>query len=127
MADSIRLNRTMNHIEANLGLWDQGNWARQTACGTVYCFAGWAVTLEGIQVCLSECSKLGGPHVHRDQVPDRFLRRMSDPKSILSVAKVARMVLDLSHQEGFDLFCSRNDLEKLQDQVRRLTENGNDQ
>ena len=40
----------LDHIDAHPEQWDQGHWVGQADCGTVGCFAGWAVMLSGYTV-----------------------------------------------------------------------------
>jgi len=49
MTPNVELLRlTLKQIEAEPHAWDQTNWRTQNpGCGTVMCFAGWAVTLAG--------------------------------------------------------------------------------
>lgn len=42
--------RVMDQIDAYPDLWDQGSWIGEKDCGTVACFAGWAVLLSGCRV-----------------------------------------------------------------------------
>src|SRR3954465_6086495 len=42
--------RVLDHIDADPASWDQGRWIKKTDCGTVACFAGWAVQLAGGKV-----------------------------------------------------------------------------
>lgn len=42
--------KVLDHIDADPKSWDQGLWVRKTDCGTVACFAGWAVLLSGATV-----------------------------------------------------------------------------
>lgn len=121
MVDVYRVNRTMAHIEANLALWDQTRWVTENACGTAYCFAGWSLQLEGIRVCTADCDKLGGAHVHRDQIPGSILERMRGTYPIMSVPQVSRVVLGLTTDQAWPLFCGGNTLELLKTQVSRLT------
>lgn len=120
MADSERLNRTLAHIEANLSLWDQTQWAVKTECGTAYCFAGWSLQLEGIRVCLDDCDG-SAVHVHRADLPSSIRDRVYDYDSILSVSQVARVVLDLEPAQAWNLFCGSNTLKDLQHKVQNLT------
>ncbi len=48
------LDRVLDHIRMNPQEWDQKDWARETDCGTVACFAGTAVLMTGGSVV---CSK----------------------------------------------------------------------
>ncbi|XVQ07305.1 hypothetical protein ACQP1W_32450 [Spirillospora sp. CA-255316] len=41
------LKRTLAHIEAHPEEWDQNEWCTELDCGTAYCFAGWAIKLDG--------------------------------------------------------------------------------
>lgn len=41
------LTKVMEHIEGNPEEHDQSQWARQTECGTKYCFAGHTVFMSG--------------------------------------------------------------------------------
>lgn len=42
--------RVLDHIDADPASWDQATWIKRTDCGTVACFAGWAVQLAGGEV-----------------------------------------------------------------------------
>ena len=42
--------RVLDHIDAHPEQWDQGHWVAEAECGTVGCFAGWAVMLSGYTV-----------------------------------------------------------------------------
>jgi hypothetical protein len=39
--------RVLDHIDAHPEQWRQERWLHKTSCGTVACFAGWAVVLAG--------------------------------------------------------------------------------
>jgi len=39
--------RVLDHIDAHPEQWNQGQWIGEAECGTVGCFAGWAVMLSG--------------------------------------------------------------------------------
>ena len=39
------LSEVIAHIESDLEHWDQALYRTQSACGTRYCLAGWAITL----------------------------------------------------------------------------------
>jgi hypothetical protein len=41
--------RVLDHIDAHPEQWNQGRWIGKTECGTVGCFAGWAVVLSGAE------------------------------------------------------------------------------
>lgn len=45
--------RVLDHIDADPASWRQATWIKKTDCGTVACFAGWAVQLAGGKVELS--------------------------------------------------------------------------
>jgi hypothetical protein len=42
--------QVIDHIDAHPEQWHQGTWVGQADCGTIACFAGWAVLLSGYQV-----------------------------------------------------------------------------
>jgi hypothetical protein len=42
--------RVLDHIDAHPQNWEQGRWIGQEECGTVACFAGWAVLLSDLPV-----------------------------------------------------------------------------
>lgn len=42
--------RVLDHIDADPASWRQATWIKKTDCGTVACFAGWAVQLAGGKV-----------------------------------------------------------------------------
>jgi hypothetical protein len=39
--------KVLDHIDAHPETWKQGQWIGEAECGTVACFAGWAVLLSG--------------------------------------------------------------------------------
>jgi hypothetical protein len=45
--------KALDHIDAHPEQWDQGIWIIESECGTVGCFAGWAVLLAGGTVGLT--------------------------------------------------------------------------
>lgn len=63
--------RVLDHIDAHPEQWDQGHWVAEAECGTVGCFAGWAVMLSGYMVndegtvigSLGRVTKLDGQHI----------------------------------------------------------------
>lgn len=140
MADAVRLERTMSHIEQNPRLWRQTAWSTETECGTAYCFAGWALQLEGdgIPICVDlRCiDETVGParhHVHEDRIPGEVLERMRDRDAYYRfdetasggrmywVSAVARTVLDLGYVDAEMLFCATNGLDRLRRLVDRHT------
>lgn len=42
--------KVLDHIDAHPEQWCQGVWVGQAECGTIGCFAGWAVMLSGYTV-----------------------------------------------------------------------------
>lgn len=55
--------RVLDHIDAEPKGWEQGMWIGKSDCGTVACFAGWAVLLSGCQVDSERAFEevVGGP------------------------------------------------------------------
>lgn len=98
------MRRTLAHIQANLGLWDQNKWVGRTDCGTTYCFAGWTVVLEGIPITVNEH---GMAYVHPEDVPEPwmfevrkrrydYLDHQSPGRRRITVSDMAAVILDLS-------------------------------
>lgn len=82
----------------------QGSWGHITECGTVACYAGWAVMLSGMPFEFVD---------HEDcEVPLLTAGR--------SIRATARKLLGLTELEGFALFCSGNTLEELELMVKQL-------
>lgn len=61
--------RVLDHIDANPEQWRQGEWIGEAECGTVGCFAGWAVLLSGGRLAgdgsglVTGLGELDGTHV----------------------------------------------------------------
>lgn len=48
-----------NHIGDNRDQWDQQCWSESTACGTTFCFAGFAVIASGGEMVYRDCGIAG--------------------------------------------------------------------
>lgn len=135
MPDVERMRRTLAHIEANQGLWNQNKWAEDTACGTTYCYAGWAVVLEGIPVRISEG---GMAFVDQRDVPEPWMTKvrerrfdyLSDRYHRVAVSDMAAVILDLCGEgrnpnEHWALFGACNTLEGIAFVINRIESGAN--
>lgn len=99
---------TFRYIEDHPEEHDQDNWADQTECGTVRCFAGTAV------------------HVSPDYrlVHDPYdwfhVVRVSDG-AIMTICDAADEALGLDEDESDAMFCEAGNLEELYYQAKRCT------
>lgn len=68
--------KVLDHIDGRPELWNQGLWVGESDCGTVACFAGWAVLLSGCRVNADSVVIDGPPELVNldvDQAADRLL------------------------------------------------------
>lgn len=133
MADVQRMRDVIAAIEQQPHLHRQTAWVTQTHCGTAYCFAGWALKLDGIDICVDECFGVDGvAHVHRDSVPaelDRVLvdyygERYIESFGYWMIHQVAGRLLDLNPLQANNLFCATRSLRQLRDLVHRYSLHG---
>lgn len=130
MADIERLRRVLAHIEQHPELWRQETWVSETACGTAYCFAGWTLALEGIQMVVDE----DGVYVDDRELPQPWLDRLRALRlgylygdwHRAAVSDVAALVLGLYSEDGrltndkWALFGACVTLDNLREMIDRL-------
>jgi hypothetical protein len=132
--DEERMRRVLSHIENNLELWDQDHWASSTPCGTAYCFAGWTVVLEGIQIVGPDPDSdtptavrfddLSEPWRSRVEASSRFSYRAHNG-NILTVSDLAALILGLSGPgrnlgEHWKLFGACLTLDEIRETIDRI-------
>jgi hypothetical protein len=105
--------RVLAQIEEHPEQWQQGEWAFRADCGTVYCFAGWAVRLAH-----PEAEFLFGVSSLRDGSATLAQLGGSPPRDIKDLATE---LLGLRWRGADVLFDGRNTLEELREYVRQLS------
>lgn len=113
MANNDLLQRTLAQIEAHPETWNQNRWARRTACGTAYCFAGTALAL-----------------TYPDMRPVYFNNSLATNEVVLNpgaevrehvyVRDHAMRLLDLDDMDAGELFHEDNTLDDLRLMVADL-------
>lgn len=106
--------QTLEYIEAHPELWDQGNWARKTECGTAFCFAGHAVALADPTAEFDWFGALG-------EYAEARAVRLADGQ-LQSIRVLAHKLLRLNTYSCDVLFEGTNTLEHLQEYVRQLSD-----
>lgn len=101
--------RVLDHIKADPESWDQASWYRKTHCGTVGCFAGWAVMLSGL--------KIEGP-VYPVVVAEGH--PLDDVYVPVAAAQLLGLADDADDAEGLELFHEGNTLADLEEMVADL-------
>lgn len=100
--------RVLDQIDADPKSWDQSEWYREEGCGTVACFAGWAVKFGGYDIALSEEQPaLFGIPAHR------FGRYVHGVAGRRSFPYVAAEILRIDIEQADDLFDGSNTRENL--------------
>lgn len=87
--------RVLDHIDADPASWDQATWIKRTDCGTVACFAGWAVQLAGGKV---EFDWLGWQTIELDG-------EVYTQSGAYGFADVALRALNIEHYYAYDAAC----------------------
>lgn len=114
MPNTDLLKRVLTQIGTHPETWFQGMWAKQTPCGTTYCFAGHAVALSYKDVSFefynngtSACATINPdtPIAEEVEIPDH-----------------AAHLLDLHEDEADALFRACNTLDELRQMVANLSE-----
>jgi hypothetical protein len=108
--------RVLARIEANPAQWNQGLWALRTACGTAYCFAGWAVKL-----ALPQAEFLFGRATYSDT---QAVHAYVPEEGEASIQALAAEALGLGSEAADVLFWGENTLDDLRGYVRSLKEEG---
>lgn len=118
------MRQTLAHIEAYPDTWNQRTWATPPsgACGTAYCFAGWAVALTGARIDAEDET------VEVESLPEDVRRRLREYHAVYRyegdayIPTVARVALGIAHADADVLFASYNGLSDLRRIVAELTE-----
>jgi len=118
----MRLRRVLAHIESTPQLWNQSTWVSETSCGTAYCFAGWAVALEGIPIVVDD----GSPYIDFRTLPEPWHSKL-DKLSLAyldggwhraAVSDVAALILGL--HDKWALFRACLTLDELRESIDRI-------
>lgn len=107
--------KVLDHIDAHPESWDQEDWYRKEACGTVACFAGWAVEFERYDVALSEEQT-----ATLDVPAHRFGRHVVGAAGRRTFRDAAAEALGIDDGQADDLFegsNSREDLGRLVEEI----------
>lgn len=106
------LQATLAQIEAHPETWNQSIPARGD-CGTTYCAAGWAVTLDGCR--WADPTTLAMLRARRDDPPEHI-----SPNGLVACEDRAQRILRLSDREARRLFRAGADLDMLRSEVAYL-------
>jgi len=119
------LRAVMAKIESDPDHWDQTWWSSTidhskaaTPCNTAYCFAGWAVKIDG---CRWVKGWTGLLHARKDDPPDYVVNGAVD------VSDRAQRILGLTGTQSTDLFAAHNTMDKLRRKVNALCDTKGDQ
>ncbi len=103
--------RVLDQIDQHPESWNQGEWYRKEACGTVACFAGWAVEFNNYDIALSEEQPaLSGRPAHRY---GRFVHGIAGRRTFRDVAAEVLGITDLDADDLFDATNTREELGEL--------------
>lgn len=99
--------KVLDQIDADPKSWDQHTWLyEKEGCGTVACFAGWAVMLAGYKPVLNEWMTFGGETT-------RSSRGVKFDGPILSIQDAAEQVLGIDEEDAEALFAGSNSRRQL--------------
>ena len=115
MPNTDLLQRTLAQIEEHPEMWGQQDFARQTDCGTAFCFAGHAVMLAHPTAVPTFDGAEATSFV---SIPDHPVR------PIWWIPELARDLLGLGKTTGDILFDADNSLDELRDMVADLLAGG---
>jgi len=108
------LNRILDIIETDPDHWDQETWVTETPCGTAYCFAGWAVHLNGYKFHPGwDLSLNTSDEVYKD-----------NEKESIYIQDVAQEILGLTLLEATTLFSSWRTLDDIRAVVAHIIARG---
>ncbi len=117
MPNKSLLRKTLNTIKKNPTHWNQSAWK----CGTSFCFAGWAVKLNGGRFFKQNDSVVFArkddpeEHVYESKINGRVYK-------VVRIEDRAMRILKLDYwTTGDDLFCCDNTLVDLEQKVKILT------
>ena len=98
------------YIKAHREEWDQSFWAQKTACGTAYCFAGFAIARAGAE-----------PDWDRSYyVPRTDFCTLSNGETRL-IDGYAQDLLGLDSKQADDLFYAGNSLDDIREMIEAIT------
>lgn len=127
MADVQRLEAVLGKIKADPEHYDQGMWARKDACGTTYCFAGWAIELYGkdqYEWAFGYRSVTG--KVRDPQLADWAWGVIDrETGAYREAPDVARELLGLTRGQADRIFAAWNNLEAVEDGVKAVANDPN--
>lgn len=102
------LRETMAQIEAHPELWNQSVFFRDTDCGTVGCFAGWAVKLSGYTTTDSlGYTTTDSARAVADGVAEMEVLKYEDDDEetfFPDTGRVAQMLLGLTNDQSHKIF-----------------------
>lgn len=117
------LRRTLAHIETHPELWDQTRWRTETEnCGTAYCFAGWAATLDGGQWYSDDPGSACGDDLLAVDEDGEYVMALKDGTLVTDIQARAERILGLTESQAEMLFYSLNTLDDLRGIVAELCE-----
>lgn len=103
----------LDHIDANPKLWRQSLFLGNTDCGTVACYAGWAVILSGYQPVFPDPAR----RIFLDGIESGQVAPPGDsgdnPNNFFDVGGLAEELLGITAVEADDLFRGDNTREDL--------------
>lgn len=103
--------RVLDHIDSHPEQWNQGLYIGKAECGTVACFAGWAVLLSGNEPTFDESYVAhNGVRVTQDCIVDGWAQNVSHRAQEL--LRADRWVHEGEADEA-DLFCQFNTRDDL--------------
>lgn len=110
MTNADLLQRTLAHIEAHPDEWNQDHWAKRTACGTSFCFAGTAVHLTH-----ADARFLFDPW-------EDWATHVQVGRDYYDIEAFATDLLGLDEHDAKVLFAPDNDLDRLRHLVADLVD-----
>jgi hypothetical protein len=115
VANAVRLTQLLEYITQNPSEWDQDVWAERSVCGTAFCAAGTAINLfTYAQFNWMPAVTIGGPS---------FAETVTDTDDVeYMIDDYARVVLELTDEQGELFFNPDNDLHDLWRLASEFTE-----
>lgn len=109
MANIAKLEAVLGQIKAHPEQHNQKFWAKKTECGTSYCFAGWAVVLEGgYEIDLAS------------RGPDGVKFAVTSSGRTRHICGIAKDILGLNMTDAMTLFHQANTVDDLERMVKNL-------
>lgn len=113
-----RANLVLKQIENDPDTWQQRVWAEQTKCGTVHCFAGWAVALFRPDATFLWEDYLGGAF----WPAGKYASSVEVDGVVHSIEGLAQELLELTEEQADILFGGANSLPQLREIVAVYSE-----